>query len=56
MFDARNMIQIVSFPKKQYIQTSCDISNDNQYLVSITNELSRFLVYRSFFPFLLRIY
>ncbi|CAF0925382.1 unnamed protein product [Rotaria sp. Silwood1] len=37
MYDARNMTQVVSFPKKQYIQTSCDISNDDRYLVSVTN-------------------
>jgi hypothetical protein len=40
MYDARSMTQVVSFPKKQYIQTSCDISNDNRYLVSILNQLS----------------
>ena len=33
MYDARSMTQVVSFPKKQYIQLSCDISHDNQFLV-----------------------
>ncbi|CAF3553415.1 unnamed protein product [Rotaria sordida] len=33
MYDARSMTQVVSFPKKQYIQTSCDISNDDRYLL-----------------------
>ncbi|UJR36116.1 hypothetical protein I4U23_028851 [Adineta vaga] len=37
MYDARSMTQVVSFPKKQYIQTSCDISHDNQYLISTSN-------------------
>lgn len=33
IYDANTMMQVVSFPKKQYIQMSCDISNDNRYLV-----------------------
>ncbi|CAF1045381.1 unnamed protein product [Adineta ricciae] len=37
MYDARSMTQVVSFPKKQYIQLSCDISHDNQYLISTSN-------------------
>ncbi|CAF1549711.1 unnamed protein product, partial [Didymodactylos carnosus] len=37
IYDARTMTQAVSFPKKQYIQTSCDISHDNRFLISTSN-------------------
>ncbi|CAF1487065.1 unnamed protein product [Adineta steineri] len=52
VFDARSMTQAVSFPKKQYIQTSCDISYDNQYVVS-NFILPSYLKYSLFFVNLL---
>ncbi|CAF2400414.1 unnamed protein product [Rotaria sp. Silwood2] len=53
MYDSRNMTQVVSFPKKQYIQTSCDISNDDRYLVSVANEPSSSIYFQILFLFVI---
>ena len=37
IFDSRNLQVIRTFPKKQYIQTWCDISQDNNYCLTCSN-------------------
>ena len=37
LWDPTNLKVIHSFPKKQYIQSSCHISSDNNYAISTSN-------------------
>ncbi|KAH9507523.1 WD REPEATS REGION domain-containing protein [Bulinus truncatus] len=40
VFDARTLQPAYSLPKKQYIQMSCDVSSDGNYVVSSSNGFS----------------
>lgn len=37
LWDARNLNVVSAFPRKQYIQTYCDVSEDNNYCLTTSN-------------------